>query len=360
VGYAIIAGIWGALLALVGFCAVAFVVFADLKEPTRSVRTAGTRLENVASVIYGRNFTPMWQSNPSCVEFDRELLYVPKPGTARFAGPEFDTVITMTMDGLRRQPDAPTAGERGPILMVGDSFTMGWGVNDAQTFSALLARDYRHPTVNTGVPSYGTARELLRLRRLGLLTRASALVIQYCANDAPENREFLLHDGALYADRDPERQWRELQRYGQAELSYFRVLGAWMRNIREHGFAPDRGLLQGVLPGEPNRQRLRYPGGGATMAGDFLAVLERFPELAGKRILVFELNAYGEESEFLSHLKTQAAQRKNLRTLQLTLGRADFFRYDWHLTPAGHRSVAAQLDRALRDDHEMEGPATAR
>lgn len=58
-----------------------------------------------------------------------------------------------------RPPDAPA------LVLVGDSFTQGVGVDDDQTFAWRLARDRRYRVVNLGVGGYGTQQELLQLER---------------------------------------------------------------------------------------------------------------------------------------------------------------------------------------------------
>ena len=57
------------------------------------------------------------------------------------------------------------------IAIVGDSHAMGWGVNDEETFAAVLQRIANRPVYNLGVGSYATERELIRLEKSGLLNQ---------------------------------------------------------------------------------------------------------------------------------------------------------------------------------------------
>ena len=41
---------------------------------------------------------------------------------------------------------------------------MGWGVNDNETFSAILEQKINRPVYNLAVSGYGTQRELIRLK----------------------------------------------------------------------------------------------------------------------------------------------------------------------------------------------------
>lgn len=362
-GYAFIASVWAALLGVLVIFAIAWAIHADLKSPARSQLTAGTRWEGLGGLLYYTRFMPIWQQAPR-VQFDPELIYVPAPGRFRFHGPEFDTWVTMTAEGVRQQPNSaepPGGGEL--VVVTGDSYAMGWGVNDAETFSAVLQDRFHHHTVNAAVSSYGTARELLRLRQLGLLSRASVLVIQYCANDVSENSAFLR--GGLNRSQRPNRSWEELQAREQVDITYARVLagtGGFFRDrIRQKmdaWFGRSAPATGAATPFPPvKREGVSAPQRAASPADDFLAVLARFPELNGKPIVVVELNALGEPAA-LAGLARREALPPNLHLLPLRLEDADYFRFDSHLTARGHRAVAGQLDRALRAVRE--NPAAAR
>jgi hypothetical protein len=75
------------------------------------------------------------------------------------------------------------------IVVVGDSQAMGWAVGKEQTFSALIGKETGKKVLNTGVSSYGTAREMIMLNRVAR-GRLKYLIIQYSDNDYDENRYF--------------------------------------------------------------------------------------------------------------------------------------------------------------------------
>lgn len=348
IGYACIASVWAALVGLLFFFGLAYAIYRDLRAPDRSAIVAGTRFEAIAERVFEQRFCPVWQADPMCAQFDPVLVYVPRPGIAHFRGVEFDTQITMTPEGLRQQPGSVDADQRGPIVLTGDSFAMGWGVNDHETYSAVLARRFQQPTLNAGVSSYGTARELLRLQRLGLLRRARMLVIQFCPNDAAENRQFL---AGRSGPRKPEMVWDAIQSgrgNATADVSYGGVLGALLgivRNSVEQNTLWRRSteFARGDLAPPTSESRHRRG-----LADDFLSVLDRFPELADKPIIVIELKLFHEVSNFLPRLGELARDRPNLHVLPVNLSREDFYRFDNHLRPVGHEKVAEQLDRAIR------------
>lgn len=356
VGCAIVAAIWGALFGLLGFFGVVYAIYADLQASDRSRLTAGTSAEFIAHAIYDHF------RSPTGTVPDPELVYVPRPGSHRHRAPEFDIIATTTPGGMRQQ-SVDSSNERDLILMVGDSFMMGQGVSDAQTFSSLLqARG--HPTVNSGVISYGTARELTRLRRLNLLEKASMLVIQFCSNDGRENSDFVLDPKAPFARLDPSQTWVVKNKYQQSysELTYANVLNAIVRYLRHR--VEEEGVRQTIRElagsrhdslGQPIRTRDNRSG--EVLAADFLGVLDLFPELAGKPIIVIELNARGSSTGFTEALRRKAQKRTNLQVVDFAFHPEDFFRFDGHLTPHGHEVVAVGLDQAIR---RMRGGSPAR
>jgi len=75
------------------------------------------------------------------------------------------------------------------IMMLGDSFTLGWGVPFDSTFSKQLERQLDangQPTevINLGVGNYNTVMELELFKEKGLQFKPDAVVLMYYVNDA--------------------------------------------------------------------------------------------------------------------------------------------------------------------------------
>ena len=348
-GLAIIAAIWGGLLGLIGFFGFAYAIYADLKSPDRSHLTTSNYGGFLAVNLYRTLFAPWWPGEHGG-EFDPELVYVPKPGVSLFREPYADVLVTITRERTRAQP-TPGLDEIRPglVVLAGDSFTFGLGVNDHETFSALLQTRYHHHTINTGVPSYGTARELMRLRHDGLLAKASVVIIQFHPNDTEENRFFLEHDDHFVMPQTRAR-WEQMAAYRPLELSYGHVIGGTVRYLYGRATAVGlRGLGREIIArySAHGRRGTGTPAEAEAMADDFLAVLERFPELKNKRIIVTEMNEYGLNTGFLTAIKTKCVDRPNIHIVSLRFEAADYFRFHVHLNARGHQKAAEQLDHAL-------------
>jgi lysophospholipase L1-like esterase len=86
------------------------------------------------------------------------------------------------------------------VLVLGDSFTFGFGVNDAQTYSAVLeellnsaCEGYRVQVINAGVSGFSTSQELILLERDGPALQPDAVVVGFFINDPQDNIDKSVH-----------------------------------------------------------------------------------------------------------------------------------------------------------------------
>ena len=281
------------------------------------------------------------QYRPECAEHDPELGYRLRPGSCRFRNREFDTELHVNSLGVR---DSEAALEAPDVVVTGDSFAMGWGVEQSETLAAALARATGERTLNLAVSSYGTARQLIGLRRADL-GAAHSLVLQYCENDYVENRTFQLRGGQL--GTMSAQVYETLVREHLASTNHFpgryvlRFFPLWWRS-------------RSAAPAEAPRPC-------ALDADAFLDVLEwaEPPPLPGDRalrVVVFE-GRYDRERPacFASELQRQAAERTlpswiaSLRVLDSSrlLEADDRFPLDGHWRASGHAKLATAVAAVL-------------
>ncbi len=151
------------------------------------------KIQNSVGYLYSAGGRRLIQFTPACAQYDRELGYTLKPGGCTFSGIEFSNDYRINSLGVR---DDEKSLDHPEIVVAGDSVAMGWGVNQEETFAKLLEKKTGRTVLNAAVASYGTAREMMILRRLPT-DRLKTLIIQYCGNDYEENRVFYLHDNML-------------------------------------------------------------------------------------------------------------------------------------------------------------------
>lgn len=96
-----------------------------------------------------------------------------------FRGPEYDLSDT---NALR-------------VLLLGDSFTFGYGVNQEETFAGLLekklnAAGIRSFVFNAGVTGWGTAQQFLYAQDHFELLKPDIIVVTFCENDPIDDEAF--------------------------------------------------------------------------------------------------------------------------------------------------------------------------
>jgi len=184
-----------------------------------------------------------------------------------FVGRRITPEFTMSFSTNSRGFRGPEVGEltSRPILCIGDSFTMGYGVSDGEEFPALLRGMLaeRHgseviPVVNAGVGAVGNGIWIKFLPREGAELDPRLVILELCGNDVRDNlREglFRLSDRGMLIENPPPHPTRErrLQRLleGVPGFSYSHLAGlmkqVWYLNVT---------LKRPVVDGGSRRQGL--------------------------------------------------------------------------------------------------------
>jgi hypothetical protein len=289
----------------------------------------------IARLLYYTYEVHLWQSEKDCVNYDQEVLYVPSSG-CNFFNTEFSTQLTFSSDGRTIDTNAKKTGP--PVFVLGDSGTMGWGVNDSETYSYLIGLRISVPVFNLAVSSYGTAREMLRAIRHPRFADAKCILLQYHGNDFGENKVFLSPQGL--PPPTPER-FESLFSYKPRKLSLVEV------TLRTWDFVWTYPIdFFSALMGKTTDwkvEELFSSVGKGTEAPDhavlFLRVLQRFPELRGKTVFVVLPSWFGSALGAIPNLPA------NIIPLQIDPYATPRYYYslDLHENKFGHRFIADEI-----------------
>jgi hypothetical protein len=125
-----------------------------------------------------------------------------QPGAWRF-------VYTTSAYGFR----APTMAvsnryDRPNILVLGDSYSFGNGVNDGEEYPAVLGNllGDRANVINLGVPGYGLTQQIRLFYEFGQAYAPTIVLIQFCDNDPDDNLYYRvtgIEDGRFVFSNDP-------------------------------------------------------------------------------------------------------------------------------------------------------------
>lgn len=284
--------------------------------------------------------------SPECAQFDKELGYKLRPGECQQKEREFDVTYNINSAGFR--DDAASLSPK--VVVLGDSFALGWGVPQDKEFPERLQSKIGEPVLNTGVPSYGTARELASLADIDT-SQLETLVIQYCQNDFDENQFAFNNPDHVTSITRP--QYDFLTKvYGIANRYYIgkhtSMLLEILWNKLTNKVRPD--AKENAAKVEEYKDEM-----GAKL---FVALLSRLPDdLKEKQIIVFEVNGYANnDSGFVDALRKEKCLTdrpewmKKIQVLDLSgqLTADKYYELDDHITAAGHEIIADDLAQAIK------------
>ena len=118
---------------------------------------------------------------------DTQLRYVSDPEALFFYEPNQNGTLELS-DGVTKIPvqvnqlgfrGGPIHADGRKILVLGDSFTFGWGVQDHETFSAKLGEWFSEEVtvINGGQPGYGIFQMGATLKRVGEALRPDLVIL---------------------------------------------------------------------------------------------------------------------------------------------------------------------------------------
>lgn len=336
---------------LIGVNVAVLVVLLVLTEAalawlgTRSAPLGIGLLDKVARKLYWANLSVV-QFEPDCAKYDAELGYTLRPGTCVFESPIFSTEIAVNSAGLRDDEaslDAPR------IIVLGDSQAMGWGVEDGHTFADYIELETGERTLNAGVSSYGTARELLMLSRLDT-SNLETVIVQYSDNDAWENRAFLSTESLEAMSQDAYQSMVD-ENAVTANSGFGRYLTAFARIFYSEIVERSATSSDNWESGDQTDPTL-----GLSDHDVFLELLSSWSwGTTPPRLVILEVNNGGRGGGFIPALKSSPRLAKLqlvvrevviLNTFEF-LGSEDFLFPDGHLTPQGQQKIAGAVTEAL-------------
>ena len=283
-----------------------------------------------------------------------------------FRRPEFDALVQHDAEGWR-QPEPPRpAAPSSRILVVGDSFTWGWGVNQGEVFTDLLqaALPATVAVYNRSVPGFGTAQEYLLLQRELAARVYDAVVLMFYMNDLSDN----------ISARQGRRPYfelvnGELRPRNQPALPVVNPVGQFLReHSRAYAFAQFRlELLKRRFTGEANDEREYrtapavdfHAVPGYAVTARLLAEIQRLTSQHGARFFLvyipqrseIELDAPFPYVRSIHEMVDDIARSESIQLLDLSpafhqhakAGERLIYPIDSHWTPAGHRLTANAL-----------------
>lgn len=291
------------------------------------------------AAYYDEHLRSTIQMEPACAIYDDELFYTLKPGKSTFENMEFKIDLDVNSKGVR--DDEKSLGTP-DVIFLGDSFTMGWGIDQDSTFESRIQRDLNVSTLNAGISSYGTVRELKILKRFNK-DSLKTIVFQYHFSDLAENKEFADHHDSLIIS-SPEKYAKTSEMVRRRANYYFGKHTSLVAKFIVKNMA-------GKLSDRPitGSEDVKY----------FLhALLKSEVSLDKVNIVVFDIGSHGETgNKFLEELRKEISKpeypefirRITIVDVQPLLDESNYYILDDHINSSGHKKLSRALGQAIRN-----------
>jgi len=304
------------------------------------------------------------QINPNSGRYDSSLFYTLIPAKKfSFNNLEFHTAYHTNSKGLR---DDEMSLEKPEVIVLGDSYGMGWGVQQNETFAHQVEKMTGKKVLNAAISSYGTARELKNLYRLDT-SGLRYLIIQYCENDVYENKPFVMDDYQLQTSSvDKYEKAVQTQYWSKQYFPGKRFTTLTRLYIQRQLYA----IGEKIFPKPAARLKDSNEATLEEAAQYFLDILYN-SSLNFEKIKVFVININSlalNDDKFVGKAKSLKHQFKYEQKFKTNLlfipsskifNKEDYYILDPHLRPSGHKKIAALLTTYLTQQSPNTAPSVS-
>jgi hypothetical protein len=281
------------------------------------------------------------QIDAQCAKYDDSLFYTLRPGQCNYKNLEFDTSYQINSQGLR---DDDKSLDKPEIIVLGDSYAMGWGVEQDETFASLVEKSTGLKTLNTAISSYGTARQYLMLKRQDL-SNLKYIIIQYCANDHSENRVFTEAGNKLAITKESQylklvtKQEKKLKKRRPFRMSSI-VIRELVRDIKKSMGTKNSNPI--TLEKVSSKEEF----------DDLSIIINQIQELTnrGVEIILFEAHiGYDNlDSEIFNYYESNKMLNLKVFDSKEILNKEDYFIIDAHYNSSGHQKIANRITNIIK------------
>jgi hypothetical protein len=324
------------------------VVFVEIGISWYSTRVIENQDTNVYKLSLWREYfnqhRNLIQFDPEMAVKDPKLGYKLKAGTFRFTVSESSIIFKVNSFGLR---DDEKSLQNPKIIALGDSQTMGWGVEQDQSFTQQLETKIGTSVLNTGISSYGTAREYLIFKQIQR-DSCKVLVIQYSENDFFENVKFL----DLKADSFEETEFDDYQSSVNLNKLYksyypFKNIIFLMR------YGIQNFDLKAIFNNQSNTENYAVNDDyGANHAKNLFDVILKIQKIYDGSIIVLNMPSDPSDGRLSRAFEVEKNKRKLNKVFVIDtshfLEQKDLYLIDGHLKVTGHQKIANTITEIIK------------
>lgn len=340
------------------------------KKTIISVIFGGILIGLFLAELGARIFLPHW--GPTRAERAEFWSYDDKLGWAhkknqhgRFNHPDFSVEVYINSQGLRDDEYSLSRTDKKRMLVLGDSFGWGFGVEHDDIFCEII--ENRRPgweIINASVSGYGTDQEFLYLKEKGIHFKPDVVLLLFSKNDFLNNvlveqnwyykPRFILSGDQLILQNVPVPRstfGQKLDRFffGKTYLLKriylkIKIIGIQLRSA-QGADKPPEGNAGVRKTSKAQRDRYRH-----RLVQCLIAEINNFSADHGSRLVLVSVPLDDEERKVLE----EVAASENIPYLPLddALRGADgevTFRNDYHWNAHGQKVVAGSIEQFLVD-----------
>jgi hypothetical protein len=149
----------------------------------------GILLAELSARVLFPQWAPAREERVKFWKYSELLGWEHRPGqNGHFDHRDFSVEVSINTLGRRDGEASREKGSKRRLLVLGDSFAWGFGVEEEERFSEVLDLSLAGwELLNAAVSGYGTAQELLYLKERGMALKPDALLLLFCENDFLNN-----------------------------------------------------------------------------------------------------------------------------------------------------------------------------
>lgn len=309
-------------------------------------------------------------------QYDAVLGWFHQPGSSgTFNHPDFSVAVHHNSAGFRDAEIGPLSPEQKRILLLGDSFAWGYGVEMPETLAEQLEKRLpQWDVLNCGVSGYGTDQEMLLYKEKLRGIAAHAVVLLVCENDLENNVHNVQywHNKPLFQEKGGHLSYPEkavpkpsmIQRLGKSILGrtylYARIYRGVIKPLSKRNAGDARTTtanptLDFASPRPDAETDTHEPGQSTTKASRlFRYLLQEFASSVsadGRRFIVVSVPASPLAETFFKTVTSELAiDYLSLAPYFSKTNEATSFPHDRHWNAAGHKLAAAALADFLTRD----------
>ena len=276
---------------------------------------------------------PLIQFEAECARYDSTLFYTLKPGESHFASFEFDNKYQVNSMGFR---DCEADLHHPEVLFLGDSFTMGWGIDQDKTFAQVFENKTTLKTLNSGISSYGTAREYHSFKKIRP-DSLKLIVIQYHDTDLEENNYWVKYK--KFGEKT-ELDFDHQVRINEEVKKYFLFKHVKAGIIQ---FLTQGTKMNTNLPSNLGAEYVRIP----SFTKDFFEIVKQIRQTYDNPIIFTYVGSFHTEPKVVEVFEKYALENKIEGLYFVNMGRKlsieDYYFFDDHINAKGHEKIGNEL-----------------